>query len=198
MSTKKLSGKLAKFVSLLNGVFSSISSGYDKHGIPKVILKSKSFNLGRERNFKLYCYGTLDYNANDLIKYSTYVVLTQKKLSDDKEKIIHSFHFDGNINENQSDHPIFHMQFDNSIMEKIEPEKFQDDFFEVETGENKRFRIPTPQLDIVTFIYLYLKAIDTESMKKVKFDYLDRALSDFNINTINNGYSNGIAQVIFP
>jgi len=198
MSQKKISGKLTKFVCLLNGIFSSITSGYDRHGIPQITVKSKTFNIGSEQNFKLYFYGTLKYEGSDLIKYSTYIVLTQKKIKIQKEKVIHSFHFDGDINEIKPDHPIFHMQFDNSIIEKIEPIKFQHEFFEVEKGENRRIRIPTPQLDVVTFIYLYLKTIDTESMQKVKFNYLDKILKDFNIKTINNGYINGISQIIFP
>ena len=196
--SKRIEGKIAKYVALLNGTFSSITNGYDDHGTPKITVKSKSFNIGSENNFKLYFYGTLKYNNADLEKYSTYVVLTQKVLKDDKEKVIHSFHFDGDINEAKTDHPVFHMQFDNSIIEKIEPEKFQHDFFEVDSGENKRIRIPTPQLDIITFIYFYLKAIDIKGMKKIRFDYLAHIAKDFNISAINNGYAAGISKVIFP
>lgn len=195
----RINTKLQKYTGLLRGAFVSIKNGIDpKLKVPTVTVESKTFDIGDESNFKLYLLGRLEFNGGSLEKYGTYVVLTQKKLDIDKEKVIHSFHFDGNINEAQSDHPIFHMQFDNSLIEKIEPTKYSQNRFEVDKGENRRIRIPTPQLDIITFIYYFLKSIDTKNLSKVRVNYLDYIAKDFNISSILCSYECDVSKVIFP
>lgn len=196
--SKKLYTKLDKFNGFITRVFTSISRDFDEHGTPRIKAETKPFAIGNEKNFKIYFHGTLNFNGNDLEKYGTYIVLSQKIISQDKEKIVHSFHFDGNINESKADHPIFHMQFDNTLIAKMEPEKYQKNFFDIQTGEVRRIRIPTPQLDIISFIYFYLQAIDTKSMAGVKFNYLDFIAREFNISSIQHGYGQNISKVLFP
>jgi len=202
MSSKKMTAHLTKLSNLLNrsGAFTKVTNNSDIRcqGSMCLYVESKTFSLRGDNNLKIYLHGTLTYDNNTLEKYGTKFVLSQKDMDTGKEKIVFSVHFDGDINETKIDHPIYHMQFDNSIIDELKPKSAQEDHFKKPNGENKQIRIPTPQMDIFSVIFFYLKAMDTNNFSKLRSKYLDEIKTMFFIDTIEIGHQNNIAKIIFP
>lgn len=200
MSFGKILRQVDKFINLLDSdkVFTTVerrhNSSYDNSIF--IFAESKVFNIREDKLLKAYLYGRLTYEETNLKEYNTKFVLSQKDTEENKENIIYSMHFDGNIYEDSSNHPIFHMQFDNTLIREMKPDKAQEEYYVEPLGENRQIRIPTPQMDILTFIFYFFKTMDTESKLNEKF--LENIKEKFFIDNIMHGYQSNISKLIFP
>jgi len=200
--SKKLSTDILKLSNILNskGIFAKIDPNYCEIKCRETIclyLESKSFNLRSDKGLKLYIHGTLTYEEKKLIKYGTKMVLTQKNINHDNEEVIHSMHFDGDINESKKDHPIFHMQFDKTLIRDMTV-KDENYFKESPWPESRQIRIPTPQMDVFTVLYFYLKTMNNKELEKLPTKYLADIKDKFNISCIKSGFEEGFSNLIFP
>lgn len=200
---KKYQAAIKKLASLLEGkgLFTKIDPNYLSSTCRATIclyIESKTFTMRSDKNLKLYLYGTLTYSSDSkLEKYGTKMVLAKKNTSEEIEQVIHSLHFDGNVNEEKADHPIYHMQFDNTLIHDISskcPEYFQTSTW----PESRMIRIPTPQMDVLTCLYYYLQTMDQTNQSKLPQNYLENIKDTFGIISVNHGFTEGISKVMFP
>lgn len=199
MFFKKMSRGVDKFINLLSNdkVFTKLSRiNGQPDGSIALFAESKVFDIRGDKLLKAYIQGRLTYENTTLKEYGTKFVLSQKDTDTQKENIIYSMHFDGNIYEKASNHPVYHMQFDNTLIREIKPEKVKEEYYVEPSGENRQIRIPTPQMDILTFIFYFFKTMDTESKLDDKF--LENIKKTFYIDSIKHGYEANISQLIFP
>jgi hypothetical protein len=125
------------------------------------------------------------------------MVLAKKNVSNGTEQVIHSIHFDGDIHEGKKDHPIFHMQFDKTLINDISTK--ETGYFETSAWpESRQIRIPTPQMDVLTFLYYYLQTMDQKNSVKLPPKYLDNIKETFGVTSVAHGFSEGISKVMFP
>lgn len=197
----KLQQKIEKFLRNLN-MSSSIIKATSTYknvvctGERCVYVETATFNAEKEKGLKLYLYGTFDFSSSQISKYNTKVVLSQKKGS--QEIVLHSMHFDGDLGETKYDHPIFHMQFDKKIIRRILPDKDENYFVYDHIQESKSLRIPTPQMDVFTFVYYYFQAIDYANVINRPKNYNENMQEILGIKSIQHGCLDNIPCTFFP
>ncbi|MFZ3052634.1 MAG: hypothetical protein WA099_04430 [Sulfuricurvum sp.] len=200
---KKYQTAINKLSSILEGkgIFTKIDPNYLSNtcrGTICLYIESKTFTMRNDKNLKLYIYGTLTYSSDSkLEKYGTKMVLAKKNTSDETEQVIHSLHFDGDVNEVKTDHPIFHMQFDNTLIHDISSK--DSNYFQISPWpESRLIRIPTPQMDVLTCLYYYLQTMDQTNQYKLPRTYLEDIKKTFGIISVTHGFTEEISKVMFP